>query len=604
MKSFSTFVALFSAVSCFAQLNITPGSYLFVRDQMVFVKQDINLRNNGNIFLRQDAQLLQGTTGSSTNRGPGELSVFQEGTVDNFEYNYWCSPIGNSSNTSGNENFGITMLERPVTLTTSAPAVILGAGLSNGEAFPLKIASLWINKFLSSANYSQWIPVLNASTIAPGEGFTMKGTSGTDVTMIYGVPNNSGGAQRYDFRGKPNDGTITVNVANNQFTLTGNPYPSAIDLSAFLTEALNCTGVAYFWEQDKTINSHLIASYRGGYGTFSPVSRGGTGIYVPAPFYAFASDGTQLGVQSTPMNSYARYFAPIGQGFLVEGNGSGPTVTMKNSYRVFQKENAATSVFERSADAQELVNSDYLPEIASVSGFDYTTVSTAPVPQIQFNALLNNTGFRQFVLAFDDAATDAADHAMDARTPSAGLPADVFFAIDESEYVISVIDFDSNKRIPLGLKSTTEANFKIAVSNIVNFAAADNVYIYDKETQIYHDIKNGIFEITLAAGTTTSRFEVTFTNELLETPEAVNHSLSILQNNDTQFLTVYNPDAADIQSVALFDMAGKRVFSKEKIGTSTSTDFSTSGLAEGVYIAKITANNGAVARKISIFRAR
>jgi hypothetical protein len=34
--------------------------------------------------------------------------------------------------------------------------------------------------------------------------------------------------------------------------LTGNPYPSAIDLSAF-NEQTNCTGIAYFWEQDKTV---------------------------------------------------------------------------------------------------------------------------------------------------------------------------------------------------------------------------------------------------------------------------------------------------------------------------------------------------------------
>jgi hypothetical protein len=69
-----------------------------------------------------------------------------------------------------------------------------------------------------------------------------------------------------------------------ELVLTGNPYPSAIDLSAFLLDATNTTGIAYFWEQDKTIDSHYIADYKGGYGTFSPLG-GSNGVYTPATFF-------------------------------------------------------------------------------------------------------------------------------------------------------------------------------------------------------------------------------------------------------------------------------------------------------------------------------
>jgi hypothetical protein len=72
--------------------------------------------------------------------------------------------------------------------------------------------SFWINKFTAAdSSYSDWIQVGSAATIN-AEGFTMKGTSGTDNTTIDGVKNNSGSAQRYDFRGKPNDGTIDIPV--------------------------------------------------------------------------------------------------------------------------------------------------------------------------------------------------------------------------------------------------------------------------------------------------------------------------------------------------------------------------------------------------------
>ena len=60
----------------------------------------------------------------------------------------------------------------------------------------------------------------------------MKGTSG------------SGNAQRYDFRGKPNNGTIAVSVLNNKITLVRNPYPSAIDALAYIHDTENASVIS------------------------------------------------------------------------------------------------------------------------------------------------------------------------------------------------------------------------------------------------------------------------------------------------------------------------------------------------------------------------
>jgi hypothetical protein len=50
---------------------------------------------------------------------------------------------------------------------------------------------LFFNKFTAAnSSYSDWIQVGSAATINAGEGFTMKGTSGTDNTTIDGVKNN------------------------------------------------------------------------------------------------------------------------------------------------------------------------------------------------------------------------------------------------------------------------------------------------------------------------------------------------------------------------------------------------------------------------------
>ena len=45
-------VALFVFQNTVAQLYVSPNSYMYVADNYVYVKQDINLQNNGNVYLR------------------------------------------------------------------------------------------------------------------------------------------------------------------------------------------------------------------------------------------------------------------------------------------------------------------------------------------------------------------------------------------------------------------------------------------------------------------------------------------------------------------------------------------------------------------------
>jgi hypothetical protein len=97
-------------------------------------------------------------------------------------------------------------------------------------------------------------------------------------------------------------------------------------------------------------------------------------------------------------------------------------------------------------------------------------------PQIRFNTLLNNQGVRQLVLAFVPEATDGVDRAMDALSTSDDSPADIYFVIDDSEYVIDAVKFDADKKIPIGFRNTNEANFKISVKEVLNFTESESFF--------------------------------------------------------------------------------------------------------------------------------
>ena len=613
------------SLTAFSQMYVSPNSYVFVNDQFMYVKQDVNLQNDGNLFLRNTSQLLQGGTGAGANAGAGDLSVFQEGTVNNFQYNYWCSPVGNASALVGNEAFGITMLNRPTGLTASTAATILPTSNYNGTSNPLAIAPYWIWKFITSSTYAQWVSVGSASTINAGEGFTMKGVSGADATIAdatEGVANNAGG-QRYDFRGKPNDGTISVPVSNGNFTLVGNPYPSAVDLNMYLRAnapgpdllwgtaddvGLNNTsidGTAYFWEQ-VAVNSHYLNQYEGGYGTYTP----GSG-YTPADFWNYNGDGT-YNVNLVPAgtaNLHLR-FTPIGQGFMVRGDGAG-TATMRNSYRVFRRETDVDATpLARSTTESSSIDSDlFYDEIPNVAGTDYTTQRVNYyAPQIALVAFINDGGYLFNRLGFANGYSDGFEKGADTPGVNAANPISFYQVLEgtTNEFRTSLTSFDIDKGYPIGFRCDSQTRFQVRVSEyLYGFDLSDEVFIHDKLTDIYYDIKNGVFDMTLPAGDNKTRFEITFKNTggTLTTPDEANNMFAVVQNNEQGMLTILNTYKKDIKSITLYDITGKLILNKENLGNNDSYQFATGALSDGVYVVKATtADNIIVSKKVSIYK--
>ncbi len=590
--AFSFLIISFFSSDLVAQIYVNNNSYIINKGSLVFSKGKLELNgSNSNFYVRNEGQFVQGTTGNSTNVGTGKLSIFQEGTSNNFGYNYWCSPVGNASTASGNEDFGITMLNVPTTTTSSTPAVITSSsynGVSNTGT--LTIASYWIWRYLSSTGYFQWVQSVASSNISAGQGFTMKGVSGTDTTNPgEAVVNNSGSAQRYDFRGKPNDGNIDINVANGAYTLTGNPYPSAIDLSMFLvgspgpdsisgtTDDIpgnpNCDGTALFWEDDKTVNTHNISGSRGGYGTYN----GTTSIYTPATFYTYDIAGNQGSVFSNPNILYERKFSPIGQGFMVRGVAN-RTLQMRNIYRIYVKEGVINdSQFERSTEENATINYGFYDAIPNLAGIDYTQISKAPTPHFVVNTSLNGQGVRQIVIGFLPNAIDGVDLA-DSRFPLAtqSISTDVYLYLNNEPYIHSVTSFDINKRFPIGFKNTNTgvSTYTIKVNEFLNFDV-QNVFLFDNLTGLYHDIKNNFYEIVLAPGEYNNRFEITFTNQLLSISDNDIKGLAIVQNNNNQLLTISNPNDLDLKNLVMYDITGKKIFDKVDLGLKKIYKFST-----------------------------
>ncbi len=155
------------------------NDYIYIENDFIYTSAETRISFPASfMYLRRDGQLLQG--GNVTNTGRGFLSVYQEGSVNNFQYNYWCAPVGiYTTPGTGNIPFGLGAIYGANDVISSTVAGITTT--YDGTASPFAISDSWIYRFQSQNTYGGWEYIGSANTLNAGEGFTMKGTSGTDA---------------------------------------------------------------------------------------------------------------------------------------------------------------------------------------------------------------------------------------------------------------------------------------------------------------------------------------------------------------------------------------------------------------------------------------
>lgn len=593
-------------------LYVADNSYLYAKDVAVFVNNDIQLDTpTSTLYFRGDAQLVQNN--DIKNSDAGELSIYQSQNTGIYEYNYWCSPVGTSAeSTQGNTDFSAANnIHDPQDDVNS----IDYGFTSSYNATATQLSNYWIYTLKDGEGYWSWKQVFDTGNIGTGYGFTLKGSPTSNNVL--------------DFRGRPNNGTITVScsydgsdgqptsgVPNYAETLTGNPYPSALDLKLFLahpTNKANLSGEIFFWEQ-AVQNSHYLTDYEGGYGIYVPGnldSLNQNGSYAVAPFKNYNNDGSDSGTTGNSGVDYstnnARRFAAVGQGFIITSNVNGGIAVFENDMRVYFPEdptNTNGAVFAKGTNSKQANESIKVPE--SHNGIDYKAIMENPtiVPEIRLHTHINNTYYKENVIAFREGTpnNNTYNKFFDARNINS-LATDAYLISNGQELSIKSIKYDASFRQPLGIRASNDNTlFSVTIHKLNQVPDDVEVFIFDNETNSYTDIKNGTFEITLDKGTYTDRFEITFTAQTLGTDDAyVSENLKTFYNKNTSEIVIKNPDKLSIKTFKLFDISGKQVLNLSPGSVKTEYAFSSKSLSAGTYISSIeTQNHGTLNKKMII----
>lgn len=465
--------------------------------------------------------------------------------------------------------------------TTSIPQDINWIGGLNGApTSPISLARRWLYKFDNYANaYANWVQITENNPIRVGQGYIFKGT-GTTTTN-----------QNYTFKGKPNNGTIATNtVGSDQLLLAGNPYPSVLNATKFINDNINSIdGTLYFWEHYSSNNTHILSNYEGGY-----AARNLTGGVPPVAPDLISGRGSS--------SKMPNQFIPVGQGFFVNGKiGSGGTVVFNNEQRAFYKENESSysnPLFKTSDSTIKTSNSNQYNKIINSP----LEVDNCMKIRLGFNS--NNNYHRQILLGFmNEKATSGIDLGYDAFNFD-NFPNDMYFLNGESQLVIQGEGyFNINASYPLGIKTAVEGKVSFVIDGLENFDEDQEIFIYDKDNDSYHDIRTEKFEVNLPVGTNHTRFALRFVNsKTLGTEENTLNTIQIRHSKETNTLVITN-NLLDltVEKVVIYNSLGQNTaILKVENQDQKNIQLPIKSLSSGVYIAKIKTSNGSISKKFIV----
>lgn len=403
-----------------------------------------------------------------------------------------------------------------------------------------------------SPTIDNWVFQTGATTMVPGVGYIGRAPGGLTYSPTQIVET--------EFEGVPNNGVITTPIvkSTSSYNLIGNPYPSAIDADLFITENASITnGTLYFWTHNtantnNVYNANDYAKYNltGALRTTTVAINGGT-----APNGKIAA----------------------GQGFFIEtktGLADGTySAVFNNAMRVAGNNDQ----FFRGSAAKTNTNS----------------ISEGLERHRVWLSLQSSLGaYNQMLLGYIEGATNDFDSLFDGKTIAAGNSVSIYTMNGEDDLAIQgkSLPFSETDIIPIGYSTTLNGELSIDLDDFDGVFTTQNVYLLDKTTNTFHDLKNSPYTFVTTSGNFEERFELRFISEALSIiiPTITDNDIKIIAKNHQ--LEVLSPAMA-ISKIEVYDILGKLLFTKNDLNTNL-FQTNTLQLSSQVLLVKVTLDNG------------
>ncbi|WP_264565883.1 T9SS sorting signal type C domain-containing protein [Flavobacterium sp. N3904] len=139
---------------------------------------------------------------------------------------------------------------------------------------------------------------------------------------------------------------------------------------------------------------------------------------------------------------------------------------------------------------------------------------------------LTNAGgaFKQLLVGYITGATNHWDKLYDAISFDANMYIDFYSINDGKKLVIQgrALPFTNADEVPLGYRTIIEGTFEISISQVDGVLVNQDVFIEDKNSGVFHNLKNGPYSFTTMTGTFNDRFVLVYVDKtVVEVPPVV-----------------------------------------------------------------------------------
>ncbi|MDO7886212.1 DUF4394 domain-containing protein [Hymenobacter cheonanensis] len=335
------------------------------------------------------------------------------------------------------------------------------------------------------------------------------------------------------------------------YQLLGNPYPSALNYDALITNTTGMESALYVYKSS--------GQYTGTYTTYVPAgpTNGGPGVS--------ANGGTSN--------------IPVAQGFFMRtAAGQTGSVTFSTAARTTAPE---TALFQRTAN----------------------TLSTLALT-LSGNGVANQTR-----VYFDQQATPAFDAKYDAHYLPATHGLDLASDISTEALAINGLpELTGATTVALRVHAPTAGTYTLTVDELLNLPAGYRAYLRDASTGTYTDLTTTpSVSLTLAPGEApTGRFALLFTaaSPLATAPAALAALAAVYPSPAHGTATLVLPQALrgnSASTVQLLNALGQVVLTKTvAAGSGLTVELPLAGIAAGIYTVRATTEAGIVAKRLVV----
>ena len=374
-----------------------------------------------------------------------------------------------------------------------------------------------------------WASVPKTTVMANGKGYIVRAPQSFDIQGQVGATPE---IYNSEFEGVPNNGVITVAVSNTGlWNLIGNPYPSAIDISAFydnLNNQSHLEGTIYLWTHN------------------TPIGLEGTNYnYSPSDYASYNMSGGVGTTAESGGNEPTGYVA-AGQAFFVQSVSQG-TITFNNSMRV--KEGGVNNQFFKSTPVESVENWE-----------------TTGKHRVWLNLTSTQNDFNQILVGYIENATNNLDWGYDGTVFSGGVVS-LYSILDTKKLTIQgrALPFSNLDEVPLGYKTTLTGTLTISIDHLDGLLEGQNIYLKDNLLNVVHNLKESDYTFTTIPGTFNERFVLRYLpEEDLNTNNPIIDENSILIFNDNNQISIRSSEHI-IKKVEIYDLQGRLLWSKNKV---------------------------------------